>query len=359
MEEDEIENDNTFFQRSFEEVEDGFIDERGFYTTPNGSFWDDEHNYFNSCGFDSHGGSYDIYGVYIPGPNYDEKAGLYKDQKEYINFPNKFDEKKSNELSIFKLKEQEKKDERIIKKYENLEEESENSDDYGDSSFTFDEDDIKEAYKDALQQEHELIELLNPEEYTGIIERDFHLFVYKPKKQPEYIHIGANEKPICTCTMHNKDIDLNIGERCSHIFFILNDILHLNTEKDKLIYSKEELKKAFKQAENNYPNIIRKTYGIARRKNFDFPSPKIYQYDINQFKEKDETNINEWKVKERLYARGIIADEFMFPGLTYSFIEDTYNKYFYCEQEAKPTPNAYKRPIFRGRQLELDKLYNK
>ena len=357
--EENIENDNTFFDRPFEEVEDGFIDDRGFYTTPNGSFWDDDYNYFNRYVFDSHGGSYDKYGIYLPGPDYNDKTGIYKDQKDYIVCPNKYDEKKNIELALFKLKEQEKKEKKLLKKFEKLEEESENSDDDDDNSFTYDEDDIKEAFQDALQQEIELSEILNPEVYTGIIERDFHLFVFKPKKQPEYVHIGANEKPICTCTMHNKDIDLNIGNRCSHIFFILNDILHLNTENKNLIYSEDELKNAFRQAEYYYPNIIRETYGIVKRKNFYFPSPKIYQYDINQFQINDDNSINEWKIKERLYARGIIADEFIFPGLTYSLIENTYNKFFYSEQEAKPTSKAFKKPLFFGRQLELDKLYNK
>ena len=351
-----IENDNIFFDKPFEEEEDGFIDDRGFYTTLNGSFWDQNNNYFNHLGFDIHGGSYDKYGIYYPGPDYDEKTGFYKDQKEYIPCSNKFDINKNIELSIFKLKEQEKKDEEIIKKYEKPEEESDNSD---DDSIIYDEDDIREAYKDILDQEIELNEILNPEIYTGIIERDFHLFVFKPKKQPEYVHIGENEKPICTCRMHNKDIDMNIGERCPHIFFILNDILHLNIEKENFIYSEKELKYAFKEAENNYPNIIRETYGIVKRKNFDFPSPKIYKYDINEFNLNDENSFNEWKIKERLYARGIIADEFMFPGISYSLVEETFNNFFYSEKVAKPTKKALKKLNFKGRQLELDQLYNK
>ena len=54
----ENEEDNKpFCDRPFEEVEDGYIDDRGFYTSPNGSFWDDDHTYFNHLGFDRHGGS--------------------------------------------------------------------------------------------------------------------------------------------------------------------------------------------------------------------------------------------------------------------------------------------------------------
>ena len=64
------EETNTFIDRPFEEVEDGYIDDRGFYTSPNGSFWDDDQNYFNRLGFDRHGVSYDKYGIYLPGPDW-------------------------------------------------------------------------------------------------------------------------------------------------------------------------------------------------------------------------------------------------------------------------------------------------
>ena len=353
-----IQNEKPFCDRPFQEVEDGYIDDRGFYTTPNGSFWDEDNNYFNRLGFDIHGGSYDKYGIYIPGPDYDEETGLYKDKKDFLLY-DKFNSKKNIELSISKLKDQEKIDEKTIKKYEKLEEESENSDDDEDkSNLTYDDNDIKEAYQDVLEQEIELNEILNPETYTGIIERDFHLYVFNPKKQPEYVHIEANEEPICTCKMHNKNIDLNSGERCYHILFVLNNILHLNTDKINLKYSEEELRNAFKQAEKNNPNIIRETYGIVKRKNFDFPNPKKYKYDFNSNKN-DENNVNEWRIKERLYARGIVADEFIFPGITYSLIENTYNKYFFSEKEAKPTKKAFEKPNFTGRQLELDEIYTK
>lgn len=75
-EENEIEK--PFSDRPFEEVEEGYIDDRGFYISPNGCFWDDAHIYFNHLGYDKHGDSYDQYGIYHPGPNYDEKTGLYK-----------------------------------------------------------------------------------------------------------------------------------------------------------------------------------------------------------------------------------------------------------------------------------------
>ena len=126
--------ETAFCDRPYEEVEDGFIDDRGFYTTPNGSFWDDEHTYFNHLGFDRHGGSYDKYGVYHPGAGYDEATGLYNDQKEFITGNEIKEAEKNVELSISKLKEQELKDEKTIRKYEKLEEESEDSDEEGDNS---------------------------------------------------------------------------------------------------------------------------------------------------------------------------------------------------------------------------------
>ena len=136
--------ERPFCDRPFEEVEDGYIDDRGFYTTPNGSFWDDEHTYFNHLGFDRFGGSYDKYGIYHPGAGYDENTGLYKEQKDFITGDVKEAEKNIG-MSISKLKDQERDDEITLKKYEKLEEESEDSDE-DKSNITFDENDIKEAY---------------------------------------------------------------------------------------------------------------------------------------------------------------------------------------------------------------------
>ena len=112
--------EKPFCDRPFEEVEDGYIDDRGFYTTPNGSFWDDEHTYFNHLGFDRFGGSYDKYGIYHPGNGYDENTGLYKEQKEFITGELKEAEKNIG-MSISKLKDQERNDEITMKKFEKLE----------------------------------------------------------------------------------------------------------------------------------------------------------------------------------------------------------------------------------------------
>ena len=145
--------EKTFCDRPFEEVEDGYIDDRGFYTTPNGSFWDEDHTYFNLLGFDRHGGSYDKYGVYQPGPGYDEKTGLYNDQKELIS-PGKIPEtSKILEMTISKLKEQGEKDEKTIKEYGQPVEDSEESDDEEKSNITYDENEIKEAYENIMENE--------------------------------------------------------------------------------------------------------------------------------------------------------------------------------------------------------------
>ena len=142
-----------FCDRPFEEVEDGYIDDRGFYTSPNGSFWDNDLTYFNHLGFDRHGGFYDKYGIYQPGPGYDEKTGLYEEQKELFDTKDKKDIKQIVEFAIYKLKEQEKKDERTIEKYEQPLEDSEKSDDEDKSDITFDEEDFKEAYENVMELE--------------------------------------------------------------------------------------------------------------------------------------------------------------------------------------------------------------
>ena len=146
--------ERPFCERPFEEVEDGYYDDRGFYTTPNGSFWDDEQTYFNHLGFDRHGGTYDKYGIYHPGPNYDEKLGLYQDQKELFPLEKNINGNEFVNHSISKLRDQEKKDEKTIKKYEQPVEESEEEDEDDKSNITFDEEDIKEAYNDVMEIEN-------------------------------------------------------------------------------------------------------------------------------------------------------------------------------------------------------------
>ena len=89
-----------FFERNKEETEDGFYDDRGFYTTPNGSFWDENETYFNRFGFDKHGGRYDDYGVYFPGKNYNFDYNCYEDEieKKYNDNFNQINENTKNDL---------------------------------------------------------------------------------------------------------------------------------------------------------------------------------------------------------------------------------------------------------------------
>ena len=89
-----------FFERNKEETEDGFYDDRGFYTTPNGSFWDENETYFNRFGFDKHGGRYDDYGVYFPGKNYNFDYNCYEDEieKKYNGNFNQINENTKNDL---------------------------------------------------------------------------------------------------------------------------------------------------------------------------------------------------------------------------------------------------------------------
>ena len=154
--EEEYNQDKPFCDREYEEVEDGYIDDRGFYTSPNGSFWDDDHTYFNHLGFDKHGGSYDKFGVYHPGPGYEEKTGLYKDQKEYLTtIPEQNDNEKEFAKTLKQLEEQENEDERIVQKYEKPEEDSEDSDEEDKSI------DLKEVYEDFIANEKEYQKMMS------------------------------------------------------------------------------------------------------------------------------------------------------------------------------------------------------
>ena len=117
-----------FYDRPFEEEEDGYIDDRGFYTSPNGSFWDDDHNYFNHLGFDKHGGTYDKFGIYHPGPNYNTQTGTYQDEEMNLEKDDKFDQNKIEKNRIFDLQYEEKKDKKTVQKFGDLIESEDESD---------------------------------------------------------------------------------------------------------------------------------------------------------------------------------------------------------------------------------------
>ena len=70
----------TFVERIFHDDIEGEYDDEGFFTTPNGSFWDPDGVYFNREGYDKHGGYYDDNDEYVPGKGWDEENNCYKDE---------------------------------------------------------------------------------------------------------------------------------------------------------------------------------------------------------------------------------------------------------------------------------------
>ncbi len=80
-----MENNNkktkVFVERELNDDVEGEYDEDGFFTTPNGSFWDPDGVYFNREGYDKHGGYYDDETQeYMPGKGWDEVNNCYKDE---------------------------------------------------------------------------------------------------------------------------------------------------------------------------------------------------------------------------------------------------------------------------------------
>ena len=148
----EAEVQKPFYDRPYEEVEDGYFDDRGFYTSPNGSFWDDDHNYFNHFGLDKHGGTYDKFGIYQPGQNYNPETGIYEDEDmkfDNISKEKNYDEKKFEENKIMKLSSGQRKDEKTVKNFaELIESENESDDEENEadkSNISYDINDLEEA----------------------------------------------------------------------------------------------------------------------------------------------------------------------------------------------------------------------
>ncbi len=134
-----------FIERSFEEVEDGGYDERGFYTTPNGSFWDENHTYFNHLGFDKHNGYYDKYGLYHPGYNYNYDLDCYDDEidKQFINNFNQINTNNLNDLEEHYLNNKEYEKEIDLLNEDNEEnEENENNE--------FDDEEMERIYNECI-----------------------------------------------------------------------------------------------------------------------------------------------------------------------------------------------------------------
>ena len=75
-----MESSSKFIERKYHDGLEGELDEDGFFTTPNGSFWDPDYVYFNREGYDKHGGYYDDDYNYIPGKGWDEVNQCYIDE---------------------------------------------------------------------------------------------------------------------------------------------------------------------------------------------------------------------------------------------------------------------------------------
>ena len=93
MEPEKKEEKKPFIEREWTEDIEGKLDEDGFFITPNGSFWDQDYVYFNSEGFDKHGGRYDENGEYVPGKGWDDNLNCYESEKDNYD-----DEKEENEF---------------------------------------------------------------------------------------------------------------------------------------------------------------------------------------------------------------------------------------------------------------------
>jgi len=114
----------------------GTLDEDGFITTPNGSFWDCDGEYFNRFGFDIHGGSYINKLDYVPGPDWLDEYGCYpeelekymKDDDDDNNIDDNIDENKdfNEKIDDFipnKIKKKSKKNKKKNKKQKEEEDE--------------------------------------------------------------------------------------------------------------------------------------------------------------------------------------------------------------------------------------------
>ena len=97
----------------------GKLDEDGFFTTPNGSFWDMDGEYFNRYGFDIHGGKYIDKLDYIPGPTWIEELGCYPEDKDKYEKEEDLDEMEMEMGDCQDIYPDEKNDD-LINKIENL-----------------------------------------------------------------------------------------------------------------------------------------------------------------------------------------------------------------------------------------------
>ena len=98
----------------------GEFDEDGFFTTPNGSFWDMDGEYFNHFGYDIHGEKYIDKLDYIPGPTWIEELGCYPEDKD------KYQKEDLNDIDMDDCNDFEK-DEDLNNQMENLDIKNDNN----------------------------------------------------------------------------------------------------------------------------------------------------------------------------------------------------------------------------------------
>ena len=84
----------------FKQIPGGEYDEYGFYYSPDGSFWDPDGVYFNSYGYDSHGGYYSNNFEYIPGPGWVDELLCYEDEKKELMKNMKLNGRKSDSNNL-------------------------------------------------------------------------------------------------------------------------------------------------------------------------------------------------------------------------------------------------------------------
>ena len=97
--------EKKFIEREWDEDIIGELDKHGFFTTPNGSFWDPDYVYFNREGYDKHGGYYDLDNVYYPGENWNDSLQCYNDELDDLSIksPNDDEESYCSEYNSYDL----------------------------------------------------------------------------------------------------------------------------------------------------------------------------------------------------------------------------------------------------------------
>lgn len=215
--------ETPFIERNIEEAENVSVDENGFTRTPNGSFWDNQGEYFNHDGFDKHGGFYDKYMVYIPGPGYNEEKGMYKDDEEFLLIEGGGKTLKSKiEDTITKLKEQEDEDRNVVKIVNNLEENALSQDDdyveeVNKNDNTYDDEEIKNAINETKTIDEEM-------RCSGRIEKEENEVGCENKENENLINVNGM----------NGESSSKFKEKNEKSFFSANNVTDKSKEENEI-----------------------------------------------------------------------------------------------------------------------------